>query len=247
MLENEKAKIEKELRIQGFPLEIEVGLLLKRRGWKVIHQPFYVDEDSGKGRLGDLWAIKAFHSKEKYDLIHFSLIIECKKSEKPWVFYVTEKEPLEWLALKYWSKTQRLEWAHHSHYNDKVQKENAVVSFEPFKGKNKEDIYEASMQVLKCAQYKLNNLASIFKDDKFNFKNNPFFLIYPVIVFDGHLWEYKFKDIEYDLSETNYLQYCVEQKESSLIDIVKKENLVYFLDLIEKEYDSIIKTLNKSI
>src|SRR5712692_9028930 len=82
----------RELEKTGLPLEIEVSELLEKE-WKVSNNQAYIDEDEGKTREIDIFAI---HQSET-DQLHFvkpprlflatDLAIECKRSESnAWVF-----------------------------------------------------------------------------------------------------------------------------------------------------------------
>ena len=78
----------------GYPLELEVIDGLKSHGWEVMASTNYLDDDEDKWRELD---VKAYRRVEfgkvshipgwSYTLI-FTLIIQCKKSEKfAWVFF----------------------------------------------------------------------------------------------------------------------------------------------------------------
>lgn len=86
-------KIKKDILKAGLPLELEISEILKQNEWRVDNQSHYYDEQTGKAREIDIVASKSFKPKHSqiYDRVSVNLIIECKKSSKPWIFYAVEK------------------------------------------------------------------------------------------------------------------------------------------------------------
>jgi hypothetical protein len=228
----------------GFPLEIEVTSLMNKRGWHVINQAYYKDEDTGKMRTIDLWAILSIHPTiGRHDLVHISLLIECKKSVKPWVFYTGKKELCDRLSVSHWSTTQRLEWLTHTHHNIKDHNEVAIIPFEPFQGEDKSDVLEASMQVLKALSFKKKELVKL--DRMLKVKNNPLYILYPVIVFDGNLWKCELQEGNPEISMVQYIEYAVDYYQPIVVDIVQKSYLPTFLETLEREFRLISETVEK--
>lgn len=244
MSTDERESILKEMVTHGFPLEIEVTSLMSKRGWNVINQAYYKDEDTGKMRTVDLWAILSCHPKTgRHDLVHISLIIECKKSVKPWVFYTRKKEMYDRLSVNHWSESQKLEWLTHTHHNTEDHNEIAIIPFEPFQGKNKSDILEASMQVLKALTFKKKELVELHQ--KLKVKKNPLCLLYPVIVFDGNLWKCELQKGNPEISIIQYMEYKIDYNGPIVVDIVQKAYLPNFLETLEKEFKLISDTVEK--
>lgn len=86
-LDMEKRIID-DIKRSGIPTEIRVSSILRRNGWDVANQLPY--DDSGTIRPIDIIAFKAISPN-----MGLGLVIECKKSEKPWVFYMLQKEGQE--------------------------------------------------------------------------------------------------------------------------------------------------------
>jgi len=84
-------KVVKEITKSGFPLELRVSRLLESNGYLLAHNLYYVDQDEGKGREMDLRALKNFEWKKGAQIyrVRHCLIVECKKSEKPWVVFTS--------------------------------------------------------------------------------------------------------------------------------------------------------------
>ena len=94
MSESEKKKIINDMKKAGLPLEIEVSSVLETYGWVVHNQEGYLDCDENKWRTIDVAAHKRIElpNSLSYKALNVSLIIECKKSEKPWAFYIKGKK-----------------------------------------------------------------------------------------------------------------------------------------------------------
>lgn len=245
--QSEIRKIEEDIKQSGFPLEIEVSSILKKDKWTVRNQAYYLDEDERKQRAVDIIAYKAFFEEFfDHDRLHISLVIECKKSSKPWVFFTTPKEQrifeipfglvTHWAypELKYsiyfskWIQTK-------THYTLSGVNEQAIIAYEPFKKGEGREIFEATHQVIKALNFELeeNKKASLQVPIK------PIFILYPVIVYDGHLFEYSLQNEDMKICSTNYLQYLVERGKFFLIDVVKKKFLPQYLRTINEEIEAL--------
>lgn len=87
-------KVIKEIEKSGFPLELRVSRLLEKNDYFLAHNTYYVDQDEGKGREMDLRALKNFEWHLGHVVRH-CLIVECKKSEKPWVIFTSVETPYD--------------------------------------------------------------------------------------------------------------------------------------------------------
>jgi hypothetical protein len=87
MSSGEESKILEYIKKMGFDFEIHVMSLLKDKGWSVYPEYLYFDKQTKKVRTID---IVADYFYEKFEFKKTPrLIVECKKSEKPWVFFST--------------------------------------------------------------------------------------------------------------------------------------------------------------
>ncbi|RLG48826.1 MAG: hypothetical protein DRN92_00065 [Thermoproteota archaeon] len=184
-----------------------------------------------------------------------SLIIECKKSsEHPWVFFTNEKGrefDFPQFLVKSWGNPRihkdfasQERWMRQSHYFNEKIKKKAIIGYEAFKEKGKRGgkIFEASMQVIKAISYQLRRTVEV----SHYMPKNALFIKYPVIVFDGHLFEYTLEE----LKPTKYLQYLVRRSLADplirelvgdlfLIDVLTTDFLPEYLEMVKKEIDSI--------
>lgn len=237
MSESEEEKIMQDIAESGLPCEIDASNRLKAAGWAVIHREPFIDEDTGKIRYGDIQAFKHVP-----DLPQIGLFIECCSSEKPWVFYgswVRHKRPsivprhLPSLGLK-------LEVFNCSHQtrNDIFE---GTIPYEPFKKGKGHDIFDASMKAIKALNYHLSSYQKFEKE----FRIHVIRILYPMIVFDGHLFCLLQRKGKYLPLRANYVRYKLlyEQRESRfcnfLIDVVTKSDLTDYLTLIEEEHDAL--------
>lgn len=73
------SSFEKEILKTGFPLENEVSSSLRNKGWNVISNKYYVDDNETTVREIDLIAYKA--TQVQQFSVYTALIISCKKNE----------------------------------------------------------------------------------------------------------------------------------------------------------------------
>lgn len=245
-------KIEEEIKSSGFPLEIEATAILKEHGWSVRNQVYYIDKDEGKARSVDIVAHKAFFENfSAHDRLNISLVIECKKSVKPWVFFTSSKEgqplfELPFSIIKNFA-TPKLErslnvtrWMlKQMHYTSSLSKECAIISYEPFKEGKGREVLEATYQVTKA----LNYLLEFFRTGPTLVSMKRVFILYPAIVFDGHIFECEPQNGNLKLSQSNYVQFFVEMEQAFLIDIMGKEFLPKYLKIIDEEIKSLKEAL----
>ena len=250
-------KIKDDIRKSGFPLEIEVSSILQDDGWIVHNQVYYRDKDTGKDRAVDIAAFKRFDGDfTDYDFFHVSLIIECKRSSCPWVFYTVPKgrtfevpfglikhranprKTIKYIRFTYWMR--------HSHYYLENLREQAIIPYVPFKEGRKGEIFEASSQVIKALDFQLITLPKIPNIHQLS-------ILYPIVVFDGQLFRCRVENKCIEALPTNYLQYLVRRSSLTeplrgdlfLVDVIKKDFLKEYLEILKNEFDAITLELQK--
>lgn len=85
MSTDEERKILDDIKKSGYPLEIDVTHWLIENGWSVFPQYTYLDAETKKIRTID--ALVIYLPGGSYFESFPRLIVECKTSNKPWVFY----------------------------------------------------------------------------------------------------------------------------------------------------------------
>jgi len=89
-------RVNEAIKLTGLPTEIAATKILTENHWSVENEYPYVDVENGRVRTLDIRASMPipkksdsspmrFHSP---DALNCELYIECKKSDKPWVFYL---------------------------------------------------------------------------------------------------------------------------------------------------------------
>lgn len=256
--DQEIQNILEDIKGSGLPLEIEVSSKLKESNWAVMIHDYYIDEDEGKNREIDIGAYRRLDfDTPDFSHIHISLIIECKKSsDKPWVFFTAEKgREFEYpqFLIKTMGKPRihkdllsQKHWMEKSHYFCQKFQKYAIIPYEPFTEGKGRRIFEGSMQVVKALTYQMKQTAKYLRF----IGGNPLNLMYPIIVFDGHLFEYD----SGKLTRAKYLQYLVNHKftdplinelvgDAFLIDIFTKDFLHEYLEMLTQEIDEIKSSL----
>lgn len=98
------------------------------------------------------------------------------------------------------------------------------------------------MQVVKALTYQLKQTARTLS----HIKGNPLFIMYPVIVFDGHLFEYTSGEVK----PVKYLEYLFRHRfrdpriselggDVFLIDVLRKNFLPKYLEMLKEEINVI--------
>jgi hypothetical protein len=258
-----------ELDKTGYPTEIVSAAVMLRRAWHVIHNPSYLDEDEGDSREYDLYASKSWPLREPYHQFNIAvyLLAECKKSEKPWVFFCTPEE-YDSVRLGEYIKGGTADkqiftskYASDSFISDDVlrsfhhyfQKGSLARTFyEPFKGQERADrsqmIYSAVMAAVKATLFHLRDRPFV----------NWLRIYYPVVIFSGDLFEaYIAPDKGITLRRSNHIQLSVnyilpnpakrrstwEIQHHFIIDVVHDTYLDQFLRLVEEGHEQLAQRL----
>ncbi len=184
-------KIKEWLTEQGYPLEMQVSNVLRRKGFEVIQSHYYPDPESNTYREIDVIATYPEHT----GCINISFTIECKVSKKkPWILFSSSnvlegnhilftycihsksarKDLLKELDIDYIKMLKKnLPW----------MKKNSRVAYGVTQAFTSGDdkTYKASLSALKAA---INIKKEIGQQ-----KWEPFVFIFPVIVIDGQLFD----------------------------------------------------------
>lgn len=262
-------RISDDITSTGFPTEIVAASLMQSKKWGVIHNPSYWDESGEVSREFDIRAYKKSsfrHAAEEY-AVGVYLIVECKKSDKPWVFFVTPEEHYQYrLGELVKARTARfvvfstkdqteslvsddqLRDFHHYFQTGKL----ARTFYEPFKGQERAEhtqmIYSAVMSVVNATFVHMMAPAS----------GRTLHIYYPLVVFNGHMFEAEVRSTEaVDLHEASHVQlsfnYTLETPSTHrtiwqgqhrfIIDFVHLDYLADFLSEIETEREQLVELL----
>jgi len=93
---NDKKTIEEtiieDIQKTGYPTEITAASIMQANGWSVVHTPSFWDQEEQKSREIDIQAYRQWPTQSKNWTMGVYLIAECKKSEKPWVFFYNRRK-----------------------------------------------------------------------------------------------------------------------------------------------------------
>ena len=196
---SEKEEIKKALEKGSFPLEIQCTSTLWQRGWHTYNQFNYLDPKTQTLRAIDIYAmyVKVLILGSMPFTVKMKLAIECKKSQKAWVFYTVDsklwdstdqlieeclKSLLTYKFKPKRSKAKLLEFK--THFSQHTLR--GLIPTEPYNHGSNRHIFEAANQCVKAA-------CDIFKttrtiDFERQHESREALIVYPVIVLDGKLF-----------------------------------------------------------
>lgn len=258
-------KIVEELDRTGYPTEVVAASVMQQRGWYVRHNPSYLDDTEQRSREYDLYAYRTWDASSdrmKYT-VGVYLLAECKKSEKPWVFFTTpEPHRHSQLAslIKHRHTAPRILWSARTSdspllSNDDLKQlhhyfradERARTYHEPFKNQaaagQAQMIYTAVFSAVKAtlSQYR-REVSSGFLG-----------MYYPIIIFSGDMFQARVAaDKQVTLTRSTYVQlshhYTLpvprgaspwEGEHEFIVDVVHESHLPSYLAVIETEHEEL--------
>jgi len=246
MSEDEIKRILGDMEKQGFPLEVQTSQILEAHGWEVTNQAAYLDYEEKKYRTVDIIAEKNILLTPKLTL-DLWLVIECKKSTKPWVFYASDfdlnKPETRRKAvsstqffisqLAYQKKLHKKllnlvnQFMLENHFLSPIFGKLAHIPFEPFTEGQGGSIHKATMQVCNAILDLENRRFQEFE------LPTPYGIIFmPLIVLDGRLYTYKNEKLN---SEDALNYYATYADSAFMLEIVTKGFLNAYLELIEAQ------------
>lgn len=202
-------RILEDLAKTGYPLEVRASLVLEAQDWIVTHNPTYVDVEEQKAREVDINAVRAWQVQRPGPMPHIllcSLFLECKKSHKPWVFFMTGVTQAEGARhdLRYYSGIGNLVEGSDS-TRDCILDANSLQSshpyfrldrrartyYEPFKGREKPEKSQAIFGALSTATKAVLDDAARFQRITGEHGAPEWFTLfwYPVVIFSGAMYE----------------------------------------------------------
>lgn len=248
-------KIIDDLLKTGFPLEVFTSNILNNNNWRVVSSPLYIDPDNKITRELDINALKIYksssYSKNNRTALFSHLIIQCKKSAKPWVFFDNAHKQYFWLGFygikssaddfisKLCLHGEEIGFKHHRYKRVKLHRSFHVAFNEP---NQTSLIYDALISVCKALYYYKNQYGG---------KDTVHFFT-PIIVIDGTLWSASLrKNSKVSLRKANKLVVDFDyifgddkrpnKYENQLVEIITKNELKRSLLNIEKDNKELLK------
>jgi len=90
-MEELEKKILADIQKTGFASELRVISTLLEQGWNTDHGETYEDKDENKSREIDITASKPAYDPQVAFRFNFTLVIEVKKTDHPWVVFTTDR------------------------------------------------------------------------------------------------------------------------------------------------------------
>lgn len=124
----------------------------------------------------------------------------------------------------------------------------AQIPYEPFTGGKGNKIFDATQKVLKSLNHNLKAYKDLYDSEEMTtVTKNPLFIMYPVIVFEGHLFEIR---NDFEPRSVTYIQFAklvqdvnLGQEVYRLIEVVSIEFLEDYLRKIKAEIEAMRKAL----
>lgn len=250
-----KEKILEDIKKTGFIVELNSVSKLLEKDWQTEHSTSYEDKDENKSREIDIIASKVDYIKEFDTRITFSLVIEVKKSERPWIIFTTFAKftSLGWRVLNKcrntdkWVKSEDLP---SGGFFSTVLTVDCIAIDSPRRnsyrvGKafhelakdpsDKSKIYEALISSAKAAYY-LRNRFPLQKPKEFNASEEVDIQIFlPIVILEGRLFEvYNALSGKIQIEEKDYIP--VEMSYSSPNYSAGGWDTDFFPDVIKFEF-----------
>ena len=249
--------IKHELKKRGYPLESYVQSLLVSKKWHVQPNAYFLDKDTDKGRELDIKAI--FDDFKSYSWSHLiiNLFIQCRKLPgNAWVFFSPPKLSAPYKHITKYGLTDFLRLGSSplgifdpkgTHFDkSEILATNycEVITDKKKSNKRTDNIWECVITLIKATSQELQEASTDTRqfidvdEGSFDeFIKDPFELVsifYPLIVFDGKMYEAKFSNDEITLEAKEYVQLFVDYisgryKGRFFIDIVSKEGFSEYL------------------
>ncbi|HEY8767822.1 MAG TPA: hypothetical protein VIP09_11270 [Dehalococcoidia bacterium] len=263
-----ESKIVAHLLKTGYPLELDVASILEERGWIVTSNTPFFDVDEEKHRECDICAVRVRRVTLQDETAEPSfanlghglvsvLAIECKKSEKPWVFFTRTAGNASHNQIRYVSKISNLVtfvdtpqtvlspgvMARHLWYFPLATRSRNFT--EAFKSDSQtSQIWTALNQVVKAlrhfqAQY-----------DQPYMRHLTTFLV-PVIVLDGVMFEATLRKGDISLQRSNHVavEFDIVSRpdplvaQQVLVDVITRDYLLDYIEKVDRGFDGIRQEL----
>lgn len=239
-------------------MEIEISNLLDKGRYAVFNTQYYFDEEEKQGRDIDIYAmpLECHPLEEKLApfIVRTELAIECKKSEThAWIFYTRPRLPMSSIHMSGQYRTsvpepekfstESFQWLLKRKFLDLLYDkfERIAVAYDEIKIKKtsssaRKEIFEAVNQLVKFTCYEMHQ---IFRRISKTSSQREFIIIFfPIVVFDGDMFEANFDSGEpilerknHILLKTRYRCPHYEEVDSFTLDIVHRS---YFSEFMKK-------------
>jgi len=275
-----KAKATEAVNTSGYPLELFVSSILTKHHHVAWNNEYFFDFAEQKARSVDIISPAFNHNMNNQVAFGSSVVIECKKSpQTAWVFFEAESVVQSEYSGQIFDYEQYAKGTYENEsliwkFNDKLSLHYGIrnglskvaLNYQVVRIgekdlddsvkqlKAKDTIFEAANQVVKFITYWMamgeRNVLNRFLE---NGIYPVFNLDYPVIIYDGPLYNGYLKDDRIELEEREHIilkyQYqppYVQKPKTFLLDVVKKDYFEKLLIILEKEQEIIAAHLDSN-
>jgi hypothetical protein len=191
----EPDRIRKALETTGFPLELQVSEILRRRRYEIYGNQFYEVGDKIKEIDMEALIPARVPESDKIWCLNPEIVIECKMSKKYcWVFHRNYTvvghfelaQAIDIITLRHGYVYRRLgEILRFQHYYDShVATTFAVLDVEKGRLSDRDEIFDSVSKLNQFVKYRVEGLMEYFSGDR-----RDIIFFFPVIVFDGMIYE----------------------------------------------------------
>lgn len=247
-------KLEEKLTKTSFSLELRCARMLQRRSWDVMNNFIFEDPEQQKHRELDILACDAPTIFDDQRCITVYVLIECKKSEYPWIFFPSSKK-IDRIVLGLHDMVFRDgENKRTSDESDNLVSDlrwnsrfihSKVFSWFFETEEKKHEMHDAISKLAKASYY-----TTIGQREDLEPMQPPlFFVIYQAIVLEGLLCSASLRGRRIHLSPTkqvvlgmNFM--CPRFQTHMLIDVVHAGYFSKYMRTLEAERDKFVKIAN---
>ncbi len=249
-------KVANHIQKSGFPFEWEVRDCLQRSirvlpddfDYEIEFHGFYLDPEEDKPREIDISSMISRNSETAPHVI-WTQYFECKQSDKAsWIFFTEPRDKNAWTAgavnLAYLQiipavfKHPDETLGDSIYYGRSTYHANSFTTYPD----NSDMIRTAVYQVLKPLYAEFTGFLSNIKDDG-DQSVNTVLLYFPIIVFSGYMFEYRYTDTGAQLTPAKHVLLRVKldldnrkSPRTYLVDIVRADYLPEFLEQHFNDY-----------
>jgi hypothetical protein len=234
-------KIKIEVEKSGHPVSLKVSQILDKHNWFVKNAPrFALPKDTTFSEI-DVVGVK--ESKFIGDTLDY-LIIECKKQDKPWIFFKQNKKNSDVLTINCNRMNEQgsgiYDWIETNGYFESHYYYGRELCTYFFVGLTNPDQNPA--KTLDRAIYQvIRALLFYISQQEQNIKVK---LFYPIIVFDGDIYEASYKNDELIINESNHINLYFEAEFDKLEKILTSDGKYvkwidskpFVIDIVKLEY-----------
>lgn len=237
MSEEFKNKIHQWLDKHGFPLEMFVASVFRKRGFQVTQSVMYLDKETKLSREIDIVAYKTFQIDGYY--LHFAAVIECKSTKtKPWLSFIVnspseiELPPWSYNATRHGEKLLTRLLKDQTKVNALFPKSisrHGYSLIQAFRNSDNIDTtYKAIQSLDKALYFLINKVGNRYGNIAFYF---------PMVVIDNSLFEIELEnDGEIKIEDVQLTTYLGRKAESNstyfVVNVMKEMHVEKYADLL---------------